>query len=351
LVQLILRKKRIDRRKIVKKLAFITCIVLIGALVSAQLNAPLKLVAKYDMPESAQGRFDHLGIDTKNNRLFVVAEQAHQVLVFDLKTGKFIRAIAMDHPHAVLYRGDLDRIYITDEGKGALNVYDGKSYNLLKAVPLKVDADSIGYDPATHDLYIVNGGDNAHEKFTMLSVVDTTSDQKLADIKIDGDTLEAMALEKSGNKLYLDNPATNSVDVIDRKTNTLVTAWPVTLGKSNSTIALDEAAHRLFVGCRNGQVVVFDTQTGKELQALSVGPRADDLMFDAANKRIYSTSGGAGEVDVYQETDPDHYQSLGKVPTGAGAKTGLLAAELKRLFVAVPAQGSSIAEVYVFQLQ
>jgi len=34
----------------------------------------------------------------------------------------------------------------------------------------------------------------------MLSVVDTTASQKLADLKIDGETLEAMALEKSTRK-------------------------------------------------------------------------------------------------------------------------------------------------------
>jgi len=33
-------------------------------------------------------------------------------------------------------------------------------------------------------------------------------------------------------------------------------------------------------------------------------------MFDPTSKRIYATSGGAGAVDVYKETDPDHYQSL-----------------------------------------
>ena len=41
----------------------------------------------------------------------------------------------------------------------------------------------------------------------MLSVVDTTAATKLADIKMDGDTLEAMALEKSGDRLFLNNPA------------------------------------------------------------------------------------------------------------------------------------------------
>ncbi len=316
-----------------------------------QSQAPLKMVQELQFPASVKGRLDHLGIDLDGGRLFVVAEEARQVLVFDLKTAKLVHQIAVDHPHAVLYRADVHRLYITDEGKGVLDIYDGTNYELLKTVALKVDADSIGYDPATHYLYIVNGGDNAHETFTMLSVVDTTAGKKLADIKIEGDTLEAMALEQSGNKLYLDNPAKNTVEVIDRKTANRVAAWPLKLGKDNSTMALDEASHRLFVGCRSGQIVVFDTQDGKELRALPIGPRADDLIFDPASKRIYAISGGEGAVDAYRETSPDVYEPLGKVASGAGAKTGLLASDLRRLFVAVPAQGTSHGKVEVYQIQ
>src|ERR1700693_1546126 len=164
-------RSKIRRVSMNKCKLFLGTIFLSGAqLVAAQTSAPLKLATKYEMPASVKGRFDHLGIDTSGNRLFVVGEEAQQVLGFDLTSGKFIRAIKVDHPHAVLYRDDLSRIYITDEGKGVLNIYDGKTYEPLKTVALKVDADSIGYDPATHYLYIDNGGDNAHEKFTMLSV-------------------------------------------------------------------------------------------------------------------------------------------------------------------------------------
>jgi len=333
------------------KLFFAATFFLSAPWVAAQTAAPLKLATKYDMPSSVKGRFDHLGIDMGGNRLFVVGEEAQQVLVFDLGTGKFIRSIKVDHPHAVLYREDLNRIYITDEGKGVLNIYDGKTYDLVKSVALKVDTDSIGYDPATHYLYIDNGGDNAHETFTMLSVVDTTAATKLADIKVDGDTLEAMALEKSGDRLFLNNPAKNEVEVIDRRTNKIAAVWPVKLGKSNATMALDEPVRRLFVGCRSGAIVVFDSQTGKELQALPVGKGVDDLMFDPASKRLYATSGGTGAVDVYKETDPDHYQSLGNIPSGPGAKTGLLVPQLARLFVAVPPKGTTPGEVYVYAVQ
>ena len=329
----------------------LAAIALSTAAAFAQTAAPLKLAAKYEIPASVKGRFDHLGIDTAGNRLFVVAEEGGQVLVFDLGSGKIIQTIKTPHPHAVLVRNDLSRIYITDEDKGAVNIYDGKTYELQKAVPLKVDTDSIGYDPATHNLYVVNGGDNAHETFTMLSVVDTTAGAKLADIKIDGDTLEAMALETMGNRLFLNNPAKSQVEVIDRKTNKVTATWPVKMGKGNATMALDESTHRLFVGCRSGQLVVFDTQAGKELQALPIGRGADDLMFDSASKRIYATSGGAGVVNVFKETDPDHYQSLGQVPSGPGGKTGFLVPQLSRLFVPVPGTGTASSAVYVFQLQ
>jgi len=57
------------------------------------------------------------------------------------------------------------------------------------------DADSIGCDSAMRLLYIDNGGGDAHESFSMLSIIDTTREAEVADAKIDGDTLEAMALE------------------------------------------------------------------------------------------------------------------------------------------------------------
>src|SRR5437879_998925 len=81
----------------------------------AQTAAPLKLATKYEIPTSVKGRFDHLGIDTAGNRLFVVAEEGGQVLVFDLGSGKIVHTIMVPHPHAVLVRNDLNRIYITDQ--------------------------------------------------------------------------------------------------------------------------------------------------------------------------------------------------------------------------------------------
>lgn len=318
----------------------------------AQSPAPLRLVTKLEMPASVQGKFDHLGIDQKGGRLFVAAESAHQVLVFDLKSGKYLRSIeGSEIPHAIFVREDRNRIYVTDGGAGALKVYDGGTYALLKTIPLKLDADSIGYDPATHLLYIDNGGGDVHENFSMLSVVDTTRDVKVADMKIDGDTLEAMALEKSTDRMYVNNPAKNQVDELDRKKRSIVTNWPVTKGKRNVAMALNEAGHRLFVASRSGDISVFDTRTGKELTSMPIGKGVDDLAFDPESKRIYAPCGGDGLIYVYQQGENDEYRLVGKVPSGSGGKNALLDTTLDRYFVIVPPKGTTAGAVYAYTLE
>jgi outer membrane protein assembly factor BamB len=219
-------------------------------------------------------------------------------------------------------------------------------------VKLLLDADSVGYDPATKYLYVDNGGGDAHQTYSMISIVDTTEGKKVGDIKVDGETIEAMALETSSLKLYVNNKTKNQVEVVDREKRAVIGTWPITQGKVNVAIALDEANHRLFVACRSGQIVVLDTQTGKELQALPIAQGVDDLAFDPASKRIYAACGaGEGSVDVYEERDPDHYESIGKIPSGPVGKTARLVPELKRYFVAVPQHGSSDAEILVYQVQ
>jgi DNA-binding beta-propeller fold protein YncE len=313
-------------------------------------KAPLKLITHFTMPDNVQGRFDHLCADVAGNRLFLAAETAHEVLVFNLRTGKYLRAIpGIQIPHAIFVRHDLRRIYVTDGGAGELKIYDSATYKLLKAVPLKVDADSIGYDPATKNLFIDNGGGDAHETFSMFSIVDTTAGQKIADLKVDGETLEAMALDPSSPRIYVNNPAKNEISLIDRKTHEVGANWPVTMGRRNVAMALDSATHRLFIACRSGALVVFDTQSGKELQSLPMNTGVDDLVFDPASRRLFAAAGG--QVDVYREVDANHFEVLGNVASGPGGKNEVFVPQLHRLYVTIPPGNHPPGSVAVFRIE
>src|ERR1700720_1142830 len=256
-------------------------------------DAPLKLAQTITLPPDAKGQFDHFGVDLKGDRLFATPEGSKSVRVFELKSGKPIHTISgIEKPHAVLYREDLDRIYVTDGEAGDLKIFDGKTYKLLSTVKLLEDADSIGYDAQAKYLYIDNGGGDVHQTYSMLSVVDTTAGKKVADIKIDGETLEAMALESSTPRLYVNNKAKNQVDVVDREKQAIVASWPVAKCKTNVAMAFDESNHRLFIACRTGQISVLDTQSGKEVTALPITKGVDDITYDPASKRICAACDG-----------------------------------------------------------
>ena len=335
------------------KKSFSICFVMLflfAGKICGQESAPLKLVQTFKLPADVKGNFDHLAIDLSGHRLFTTPEEYKAVLVLDPNSGKLIHKITgIEKPHAILYRPDLKRLYITDGESGDLKIVDSDSYAILSSVKLLEDADSIGYDPKTKFLYIVNGGGDVHQTYSMLSVVDTTAGKKLTDIKIDGETLEAMVLDNASPRIFLNNKAKNQVDVIDRDKRTLLTSWPITKSKTNVAMAYDPANHRLFVGCRGGGVVVLDTDSGKEIAVLEITKGVDDMVFDPGSKRLYASCDG--DADVYQQTDANTYKLLGKVPTGALARTALLVPELNRYFVAVPQKGSNSAEIKVYEVQ
>src|SRR5439155_3729482 len=96
----------------------------------------------------------------------------------------------------------------------------------------------------------------------------------------------------------------------------VVETWPVVTAKSNFPMALDEANHRLFVGCRRpAKMLVYDTVSGKEVASVEIVGDTDDLFYDAARKRVY-VSGGEGYLDVFQSQDGN------REATGRGSDLG-----------------------------
>ena len=96
--------------------------------------------------------------------------------------------------------------------------------------------------------------------------------------------------------------------------------WRVTTARSNFPMALDEANHRLFIGCRRpAKALVFDTAVGKEIASFDIVGDTDDLFYDASRKRLY-VSGGEGYLDVIQDQGGNQLSRVAHVPTAAGAR-------------------------------
>jgi DNA-binding beta-propeller fold protein YncE len=81
----------------------------------AQGNAPLKLVQTIPLP-GVQGRMDHMSVDVKGKRLFVLANGDNQntVEVIDLNAGKWISSIqGLSKPQGTFYSTDFNALFVT----------------------------------------------------------------------------------------------------------------------------------------------------------------------------------------------------------------------------------------------
>jgi DNA-binding beta-propeller fold protein YncE len=316
------------------------------------MSGLLRLVETSPLP--SQGYIDHMAVDVNGQRLFICGEDNKSLIVVDLRTGKVIHETKGlgGNPRKPFYLPETNEI-LADLGDNTVVSISGTTYQVTKTVELtggkgapKREPDNAAYDPAAHIYYaaIVTGTGNTDGS---IEIVDTKAAKLLGSIKMNGSDPGGLSLEPSGKRLYVAMGdvvgGESHVKVVDLEKRAVVAEWPITGGPAPHASGLDAANHRLFIGSRikgghryePGKFVVIDTETGKVVQALDTVGGADEVQYDAPTGRIYFV-GSTGTLEVFKQIDPDHYRSLGRVPTGAIAKTGLWVPELKRMYIAVP---------------
>jgi hypothetical protein len=338
------------------RIASITCCAMFCATSVAALAADeaLRLGGRAELP-GYSGDFDHFEYDLKGNRLWLAAEDHGTLELFDLKTLKKQKSFKgiVATPHGILYLPEKNRLVVTDTGGDMLTrVIDASSYKVTSTIKLAAPGtDAIGYDAGRKRLYTVNGGRDAKMQETFLSVVDPVTLQRHGDLKFDSDKVEAMAIESKGNKLYINVTGKNYMAVVDKETLAVLATWPIKEAEQNAPVAFDEPNKRLFVITRKpGKLIILNADTGASIASFKAPERCDQVIWDAANHRIYAL-GGEGYIGVFQQKDADHYVELAHVTSAAGAKTGVLVPELKRLYVAVsPGEGKTGAAILRFDV-
>ena len=322
------------------------------ATLAAQTSAPasLQLERSVDLP-GISGDMDHLAIDPGGSRLFVAAEDNGTLRVIDLKSGRLVRTVkGFETPHSIVFLPDRKELFVTDGSKN-VKVLDSDSFAVKREVPTTPGADSVVVDRNAGLMYAVSGGKDVKMTTSKISTIDLKASKLKTEIPINAAHVEAMAIESSGPRLFVNVTDKNYLAVIDRAAGRIEAQWPIKEAQQNAPLAFDEANHRLFVVCRQpGMLVVLNSQTGQSVASFPTGARADEVVFDAVHHRIY-VAAGEGKVYPYQQIDADHYKPLAPVPSATGAKTALLAPDASHLYVAVsPGEGKVGAKVLSFRV-
>jgi len=312
---------------------------LAGPIQAPPPSAPLRLVQTITLP-GVEGRIDHLAVDLAGRRLFVCALGNGTLEVIDLESGRRVQSLTgFEEPQGVRYLSDSGLVVVASGGDGTATFLEGNPLKRTKSIPVGDDADNVRYDAAHRRVYV--GRDGA------LVVLDPKTAAITAQIPLDGHP-ESFQLDAAG-RIYVNVPQAQKIAVVDLAKGAVIASWPLSGVAANYPMALDEDNHRVFVATRRPpRLLAFEATTGRTVATQEIGGDADDLFYDAIRHRLYAICGD-GSVVVLAQTDADHYRPLARVPTAAGARTGLYVPELGRLYVAVPHRTGPTAEILVFE--
>jgi len=333
----------------------LACCLSLGAQQASAADAPLVLEKTFPIPHVPLGPYtDHMALDLAGGRLFASPQAAKEIAVIDLKDGHVMKTLPVGNPHGLYFSPTLKRLFVTDGATGDLMVFSTEDYSLIRRIPLLLGADAVIFDPKTQLLYVTNGGDHAKMDHAIISAVDVTRMEKMADISIaTPGELEAAVIDSAKQMLYVNLYSDSAVAAVDLKTRQQVGTWKLPEGiHYNIGMAIDAAHSRLYVASRDtsvrGTVIVMDTANGHVIKTLPIGGWADGISIDPERRRFY-VSAGVGQIDTYTIEAKDVYHRLPGVDTAVLAKTSLYSKELDRLFVSVPTLGATEAQVMVFK--
>lgn len=308
---------------------------------AAAVHGPLALVESVELPR-VEGRIDHLAFDASTHRLFIAALGNNTVEVLDTANGRHLRSLpGFREPQGIAAISHAGLVAIANgQGDGAQTV-SASDYRPVRSIPLGDDADNVRYDAAAKRFYVGYGSG-------AIASIDPGDGKVIGTARLAGHP-ESFQLERSGSRIFVNVPTAEHIAVIDRNAMKVIATWPVTPARANYPMALDEATHRVFVGCRRpAKALIYDTANGKQIAAFDIVGDTDDMFYDADRKRLY-VIGGEGFIDVYEAGDSARVTRAARVATAPGARTGLFVPERRRLYLAVPHRGAQRAEVRVYE--
>jgi len=254
--------------------------------------------------------WDYVSFDARRKLVFIGRPDG--VLAVDADNGKLVGRIGSNQGnHGAEAADDLNRVFTSESGASSIGVYDLSTLRRLGTVKLEVQPDALLYDAPRKWLVVMSrqGGS--------LTVIDAPTHRVLRTIPMGG-PVEAAAIDENG-QLFVDLPSSGEVARVDLAGG--VTArWAVAPCQDPSSLSLDRATHRLFVGCRNKLMAFVDAESGAVLSTVPIGAGTDSMVFDA-NRRMAISSNGEGTISLVPERSSAQLGPPTTVVTAKAART------------------------------
>jgi DNA-binding beta-propeller fold protein YncE len=310
----------------------VLCLAVISLLSCALFAAPApsggySVIKKIPLPGT--GSWDYLTVDEAARRLYV--SHGTQVEVLDIDSLTVVGSIPKTPGvHGVALAPETGRGFVSNGQANNVTIFDLKTLKAISDVPAGQKPDAIIYDPATSRVFAFNGGSNS------ATAIDAAAGKVAGTVDLGGGPEFAAA---DGKGYVYDNLEDESLVLkINASDLKVEQRWPTAPCSSPSSMAMDRANRRLFLGCRSKVLAVLNADTGKVITTLPIGDHVDATAFDTETRMIFN-SNGEGTVTVIHQDDPDKYSVVETVKTAPRAKTMALDPKTHRLFLSTAENG------------
>ncbi|MCS3735868.1 YncE family protein [Mucilaginibacter dorajii] len=291
------------------------CLLMFGAAlvmpaaVLAQQKTGFKVLASY--PVKSSGGWDYITVDGAAK--LVYTSHGSQVNILATTTGDSVGVFTdTKGVHGIALVKDLNKAYTSNGRANTVGVFDLKTNQLIKAIPVGTNPDAIFYDDHSKKVYAFNG------RSKDATVIDVATDAVVATIPLGGKPETGVSDGKG--KVFVNIEDTNEEVVIDAKTYKVINRWKLVDGDEPSGLAIDRKTNRLFIGCGgNKTMIVLNAITGTIVGKFPIGD-CDGVAFDPTLKQAYS-SNGEGTISVIRELSADKFVFVENIVTEPGART------------------------------
>lgn len=278
---------------------------------------------------AGQGSWDYLTVGEAARRLYV--SHGTQVEVVDVDTLVVVGNIPKTPGvHGIAIAPELGRGFVSNGETSTVTIFDLKTLKSIADVPAGKKPDAVIYDPATARVFAFNGASNS------ATAIEAATGKVAGTVDLGGGPEFAAA---DGKGSVFNNLEDESLVLkINSKDLKVEERWPTAPCSAPSSMAMDLANRRLFIGCRSKVMAVMNADTGKVITTLPIGDHVDATVFDPETKLIFN-SNGEGTISVIREESPDKYSVVETVKTLPRAKTMALDAKTHRLFLSTAEAG------------
>lgn len=275
-------------------------------------------------PVGGEGGWDYVTADPPNHRVFV--SHSTEVDVVDTVNGQVAGKITgLKGVHGIALAPEINRGFISNGLGGSVTMFDLKTLARIgDDIPAGKNPDAIVYDTPTQQVFVFNG-----ESHTV-----TVIDAKLAAV-VGNTDLEGRPEYAASNGefvIFINLEDKNTTVRLDGRKLLVEQRWPLGPCEAPSSMALDLAHHRLFIGCRNKILAVVNTEGGKVVATVPICSRVDATAFDPGASLVFNSCGD-GNLTIVRQNSPDSYSVADTLKTQNGSKTMALNTETHELYI------------------